>query len=134
MLRLHDGNDQGWLCLLCLHEQYAGVLQLLMDGRPARRRFLRVMASGTAAAALGDWPSAADDRLAPLSARTADVAIVGAGLAGLTAARELRKRDVKVCVPRGANRASADVRSTTPLVADMSSKGAGSGWGRDTPA
>ncbi len=69
-----------------------------MDGKPARRRFLRVMASGTAAAALGDWPSAADDRLALLSARTADVAIVGAGLAGLTAARELRKRDVKVCV------------------------------------
>jgi monoamine oxidase len=56
------------------------------------------MASGAAVAALGDWASGRDEPLATLPARTADVAVVGAGLAGLTAARELRKKGVKVCV------------------------------------
>jgi hypothetical protein len=33
MLRLHDGHDQGRLRLLRLHEQHAGLLQLLIAGR-----------------------------------------------------------------------------------------------------
>ena len=36
--------------------------------------------------------------------REVDVAVVGAGLAGLTAARELRKRGVSVCVVEARDR------------------------------
>ena len=57
------------------------------------------MASGSAAAALGNWTWAADDRLTrrcqpeqPMSRSWVPV------LSGLTAARELRKSGVKVCV------------------------------------
>lgn len=55
-----------------------------------RRAFLKVTVAGaaTACTASGDDPPD----------RTVDVAVIGAGLAGLTAARELRRHDVTVCV------------------------------------
>lgn len=55
-----------------------------------RREFLRLSAAAAVAAGVG---VAAD-----LPVREVDVAVVGAGLAGLTAARELRRHKVRVCV------------------------------------
>jgi monoamine oxidase len=55
-----------------------------------RRTFLKCAATGVASACTGS----ADDT----PRRIVDVGIIGAGLAGLTAARELRRYDVRVCV------------------------------------
>src|SRR5262249_30458240 len=49
---------------------------------------------GSAAGGASGCAASADDQ----SGCTADVAIIGAGLAGLTAARELRRHDIRVCV------------------------------------
>jgi monoamine oxidase len=63
-----------------------------------RRDFLRLVTSGTALAATGNLVAKGDDRPATLPDRQVDVVIVGAGLAGLTTARELEKSGASVCV------------------------------------
>jgi monoamine oxidase len=63
-----------------------------------RRDFLRLMTSGAALAATRNDAVAGDDQPAILGDRQVDVAIVGAGLAGLTTARELEKAGASVCV------------------------------------
>lgn len=57
-----------------------------------RREFLKAAAVSTAVVASA--AAAADE----IVLKEVDVAVVGAGLAGLTTARELRKHDVRVCV------------------------------------
>src|SRR4051812_6212954 len=56
-----------------------------------RRTFLKATLPAVAVAASG---AAGEEP----PHKECDVAVIGAGLAGLTAARELRERDVKVCV------------------------------------
>jgi monoamine oxidase len=68
------------------------------ENERARREFLRLLASGTAAMAVCDLAASAAEQPPTLPGRTVDVAIVGAGLAGLTAARGLRKKGARVCV------------------------------------
>ncbi len=63
-----------------------------------RRDFLRLMTSAAAAATLSTPEARGEDLDAILPDREVDVAIVGAGLAGLTAARELMKDGQSVCV------------------------------------
>ena len=63
-----------------------------------RRDFLRLMTSAAATVTLGS-PELSGENLDPiLPDRQVDVTIVGAGLAGLTAARELKKKGMSVCV------------------------------------
>src|SRR3954451_4520696 len=62
------------------------------DARITRRRLIGTAAAGAAAAALPVTPVSARSR------RKADVVIVGAGLAGLTAARDLAKHHRSVIV------------------------------------
>jgi monoamine oxidase len=68
-----------------------------MDRNLTRRKFLGAGAAAGAAIAL-PTASAAAKRHAPRKQRKVDVAIVGAGLAGLTAARELTQAGLEVCV------------------------------------
>ena len=63
-----------------------------------RRDFLRLASAATAVTALGDVVARGEDGLGTRLDRSVDVAIVGAGLAGLTAARALKKGGVTVCV------------------------------------
>jgi monoamine oxidase len=63
-----------------------------------RRNFLKLVTASAGAVTLGDEIAEAMDRSLIIPDRTADVAIVGAGLAGLTTARELEKNGVTVCV------------------------------------
>src|SRR3954454_7677997 len=74
-----------------------------MDRNLTRRKFLGAGAAAGAAIAL-PTASAAAKRHAPRKQRTVDVAIVGAGLAGLTAARELTKAGLEVCVTEARDR------------------------------
>src|SRR5271154_3235170 len=62
---------------------------MTQSGRQPRRDFLKSVAVGPLALGM----AAAD---APV--RMVDVAVIGAGLAGLTAARELRRHKLRVCV------------------------------------
>jgi monoamine oxidase len=63
-----------------------------------RRDFLRLLTSAAALVAAGTETAEGEDRPAMLPERRVDVAIVGAGLAGLTTARELEKAGASVCV------------------------------------
>jgi monoamine oxidase len=63
-----------------------------------RRDFLRLMTTAAATVTLGNPVAGADDFATILPDRKVDVTIVGAGLAGLTAARELMKNGMSVCV------------------------------------
>jgi monoamine oxidase len=65
-----------------------------------RRDFLRLVTSAAATVTLGAVAAEGED----LPDRNVDVAIVGAGLAGLTAARELRKQGASVCVVEARDR------------------------------
>src|SRR5689334_15816035 len=68
---------------------------------PSRRTLLLagITAAGTAAGAAACTSSSSSDTSRPRGFdRTGDVAIVGAGLAGLTAARELTRRGKSVIV------------------------------------
>jgi monoamine oxidase len=70
------------------------------DGNMQRREFL----TAAAASALASPAIVAEPTDSKPPRREVDVAIVGAGLAGLTAARELRKASVRVCVIEARNR------------------------------
>jgi monoamine oxidase len=63
-----------------------------------RRDFLRLVTSAAAIVATGNEVSKGEDRPATLPDRRVDVVVVGAGLAGLTTARELEKGGASVCV------------------------------------
>lgn len=63
-----------------------------------RRDFLRLVTSAAATVTLGTVAAEGEDLAAILPDRKVDVAIVGAGLAGLTTARELTKQGASVCV------------------------------------
>ncbi len=70
---------------------------------PARRPLTRreALAAGAAAVAASAFPATAAAKARP---RRVDVAIVGAGLAGLSAARDLRRKGAKVVVLEGRDR------------------------------
>ncbi len=63
-----------------------------------RRDFLRLVSSAAALVATGSEVAEGKDRPATLPDRQVDVVVVGAGLAGLTTARELEKGGASVCV------------------------------------
>jgi monoamine oxidase len=63
-----------------------------------RRHFLRLATSTAALIGTGSELAEGQDRPALLADRRVDVVIVGAGLAGLTTARELEKGGASVCV------------------------------------
>ena len=63
-----------------------------------RRDFLRLATSAAALIATGSQVAEGEDRPATIPDRRVDVVIVGAGLAGLTTARELEKGGASVCV------------------------------------
>ena len=63
-----------------------------------RRDFLRLLTSAAALGATGSEVAEGEDRHATLPDRRVDVVVVGAGLAGLTTARELEKGGASVCV------------------------------------
>ena len=63
-----------------------------------RRSFLRLVTAGTTAGLLANETVEGVEGSSTVRDRTVDVAIVGAGLAGLTTARELEKAGLTVCV------------------------------------
>jgi monoamine oxidase len=63
-----------------------------------RRDFLRLLTSAAATVTLGEPVAEAARSIGMLPDREVDVAIVGAGLAGLTTARKLKMRSATVCV------------------------------------
>ena len=63
-----------------------------------RRDFLRLATSAAALVATGNEIAQGEDGPAALPDRRVDVVVVGAGLAGLTTARELEKGGASVCV------------------------------------
>ena len=63
-----------------------------------RRDFLRLVTSAAALVATGNEVADAEERPATLPDRRVDVVVIGAGLAGLTTARELEKGGASVCV------------------------------------
>jgi monoamine oxidase len=65
---------------------------------PDRRDFLRLMSSAAASVTPGISVAWGENSDAILPDRNVDVAVVGAGLAGLTAAREMQKTGTSVCV------------------------------------
>jgi monoamine oxidase len=69
-----------------------------------RRDFLRLVTSTAALLATGNEFAEGDDGPSALPDRQVDVVVVGAGLAGLTAARELEKGGATVCVLEARNR------------------------------
>jgi monoamine oxidase len=73
------------------------------DGKLSRRRLIGSAAAGAAGAALAGAPGVAAAQRAG-TRRTVDVAIVGAGFAGLTAAVELRRNGKSVVVLEARNR------------------------------
>jgi monoamine oxidase len=62
-----------------------------------RRDFLRLMTSAAALVATGSEVAEGEDR-STLADRQVDVVVIGAGLAGLTTARDLEKGGASVCV------------------------------------
>ena len=77
-----------------------------MQGRVTRRGLIGGAAAGTAAAAI---PAAAQAASRQPSARSADVVVVGAGLAGLTAARQVAAQGRSVLVLEARNRVGGRV-------------------------
>ncbi len=69
-----------------------------------RRDFLRLATAAATLAATGREVAEGEDRAATLPDRRVDVVVVGAGLAGLTTARELEKGGASVCVLEARNR------------------------------
>ena len=69
-----------------------------------RRDFLRLLTSGAAISATENMHAEFEVHLPAPPDRQVDVVIVGAGLAGLTAAKHLRKGGVSVCVLEARNR------------------------------
>src|SRR5438094_722994 len=70
------------------------------DNDLRRREFLKVATATPALPVLARSGMAEE-----VPRREVDVAVIGAGLSGLTAARELRKRGVSVCVVEARDRA-----------------------------
>jgi monoamine oxidase len=70
----------------------------IRDMSADRRDFLRLVTSAAATVTLGNPVTEGANHSETLPDREVDVAIVGAGLAGLTAARELKKVGATVCV------------------------------------
>src|SRR5437867_14423 len=85
-----------------------------------RRRLIGTAAAGAAVATL---PASARGATSSSSARSADVIVVGAGLAGLTAAREIVKAGRSVMVLEARDRVGGRVLSHSLASGDYSELG-----------
>jgi monoamine oxidase len=79
------------------------------DQRISRRRFVAGAAATGAAAAVPAAPATAGGTSGKVSSRRADVVVVGAGFAGLTAANEIAKKGRSVIVVEARNRVGGRV-------------------------
>ncbi|WP_343618178.1 FAD-dependent oxidoreductase [Ralstonia sp.] len=73
------------------NEEASGVMPDSQPEIPSRRQLLRMAAVGAASLAAGKMAVAEGATAAPMDGGVLDVAIIGAGLAGLTAARDLKR-------------------------------------------